>query len=230
MIRILDILTRVPVVPVLVVEDVRQAAPLARALVAGGLDVLEVTLRTPAALRAMEAMRAAVPDATIGVGTVTRAEDFRDAFAAGAPFAVTPGYAPALGEAAARAGLALLPGVMTPSEILTARAAGHEALKFFPAEPAGGAAMLRAFAGPFAEVKFCPTGGITYELAPQYLQLSNVVCVGGSWLAPRTLLEHGDWVAIERLAREAAGLPRPNRAGRNEAGRNERGRNEAGQN
>ena len=217
MIRILDILTRVPVVPVLVIEDVGQAAPLARALVAGGLDVLEVTLRTPAALRVVEAMRAAVPDATIGAGTVTRVEEFRDAAAAGAQFAVTPGYAPALGEAAARAGLALLPGVMTPSDILAARAAGYEALKFFPAEPAGGAAMLRAFAGPFAEVKFCPTGGITYELAPRYLQLSNVVCVGGSWLAPRTLLEHGDWAAIEHLAREAVALPRPNRPGRNEA-------------
>jgi len=144
-------------------------------------------------------------------------EDFRDAAAAGAQFAVTPGYAPALGEAAARAGLALLPGVMTPSDILAARAAGYEALKFFPAEPAGGAAMLRAFAGPFAEVKFCPTGGITYELAPRYLQLSNVVCVGGSWLAPRTLLEHGDWAAIEHLAREAVALPRPNLPGRNEA-------------
>src|SRR6185312_5910042 len=126
---LLDILARVPVVPVLVVEDAAQAAPLARALVAGGLDVLEVTLRTPAALRVIEAMRAAVPDATIGAGTLTRPADFRDA--------------PALGEAASRAGLPLLPGVMTPSEILGARAAGHAALKFFPAEPAGGAAMLR---------------------------------------------------------------------------------------
>jgi 2-dehydro-3-deoxyphosphogluconate aldolase/(4S)-4-hydroxy-2-oxoglutarate aldolase len=220
MIRLLDVLARVPVVPLLVVDNVGQAAPLARALVAGGLDVLEVTLRTPAALRAMEAMRAAVPDAMIGAGTVTRAEDLRDAVAAGAQFAVTPGYAPALGEAAARAGLPLLPGVMTPSDILAARAAGHEVLKFFPAEPAGGPAMVRAFAGPFAEVKFCPTGGITYEIAPKYLQLSNVVCVGGSWLAPRALVEHGDWVAIERLAREAAGLPRPNRAGSNQAVRN----------
>jgi 2-dehydro-3-deoxyphosphogluconate aldolase / (4S)-4-hydroxy-2-oxoglutarate aldolase len=212
--RILDILVRVPVVPVLVVEDARQAAPLARALVAGGLDVLEVTLRTPGALRAIEAMRAAVPNATIGAGTVTRAEDLPDAVAAGAQFAVTPGYAPALGEVAARSGVALLPGVMTPSEILAAREAGHEALKFFPAEPAGGAAMLRAFAGPFAEVKFCPTGGITRERAPQYLELSNVVCVGGSWLAPRELVERGDWGAIEQLAREAAALPRRNQPAR----------------
>ncbi|HEY2592195.1 MAG TPA: bifunctional 4-hydroxy-2-oxoglutarate aldolase/2-dehydro-3-deoxy-phosphogluconate aldolase [Steroidobacteraceae bacterium] len=214
MVRILDILARVPVMPVLVVDDARQAAPLARALVAGGLDVLEVTLRTPTALRALEAMRAAVPDATIGAGTVTGPEDFRDAVAAGAQFAVTPGYSPALGEAAARAGVAVLPGVMTPSEILAARAAGYDALKFFPAEPAGGTAMLRAFAGPFAEVKFCPTGGITRERAPQYLELSNVVCVGGSWLAPRELLERGEWVAIEQLAREAVALPRRGEADR----------------
>jgi len=214
MIRVLDILARVPVVPVLVVDDARQAAPLARALVAGGLEVLEVTLRTPAALRAMEAMRAAVPGATIGAGTITRAEDFRDAVAAGAQFAVTPGYAPALAEAAARANVPLLPGVMTPSEILAARAAGHEALKFFPAEPAGGTAMLRAFAGPFAEVKFCPTGGITRERAPQYLELGNVVCVGGSWLAPRELVERGEWAAIEQLAREAAALQRRSHAAR----------------
>lgn len=210
MARIPDILARVPVVPVLVVEDARRAAPLARALVAGGLDVLEVTLRTPVALRALEAMRAAVPDATIGAGTLTRSEEFADAVAAGAQFAVTPGYTPELGEAAARAGIALLPGVMTASEILAARAAGYHALKFFPAEPAGGPAMLRAFAGPFAEVKFCPTGGITRERAPQYLELSNVVCVGGSWLAPRGLVDGGDWNAIEQLAREAAALSRRN--------------------
>lgn len=214
MVRILDILARVPVVPVLVVEDARQAAPLARALVSGGLDVLEVTLRTSAALRAIEEMRAAVPDAMIGAGTLTRPQDFADALAAGARFAVTPGYSAALGEAAARTGIALLPGVMTPSEILEARAAGHDVLKFFPAEPAGGAAMLRAFEGPFAEVKFCPTGGITRERAPGYLELSNVVCVGGSWLAPRALLEPGDWAAIEQLAREAAALSRRSPAAR----------------
>lgn len=208
MVRILDILARVPVLPVLVVDDARQAAPLARALVAGGLDVLEVTLRTKAALRTIEAMRAAVPAATIGAGTLTRPEDFADALSAGAQFAVTPGYVPALGEAAARAGIALLPGVMTPAEIIAARAAGHDTLKFFPAEAAGGAAMLCAFAGPFAEVKFCPTGGITRERAPRYLELGNVVCVGGSWLAPGELLARGEWVAIERLAREAAALPR----------------------
>lgn len=214
MIRILDILARGPVVPVLVVEDLQHAAPLARALVAGGLGVLEVTLRTKVALRAIEAMRAAVPDATIGAGTLTRPEEFADALSAGAQFAVTPGYTPALGEAAARAGVALLPGVMTPAEIITARSAGHHALKFFPAEPAGGAAMLRAFAGPFPDVKFCPTGGVTLERALQYLELSNVVCIGGSWLAPRALLERGDWVTIERLAREAAGLPRRNHVAR----------------
>lgn len=210
MLRILDILARVPVVPVLVVEDARQAVSLARALVAGGLNVLEVTLRTPAALRVIEAMRAAAPEAIIGAGTLTRPHDFSDALSAGAQFAVTPGYTATLGEAAARAGIALLPGIMTPSDILAARAGGHEALKFFPAEPAGGVAMLRAFAGPFADVKFCPTGGITREGASQYLELSNVVCVGGSWLAPRVLIERGDWGAIEQLAREAAALSRRN--------------------
>ncbi|MGH8217651.1 MAG: bifunctional 4-hydroxy-2-oxoglutarate aldolase/2-dehydro-3-deoxy-phosphogluconate aldolase [Steroidobacteraceae bacterium] len=210
MIPILDILARVPVVPVLVIDDVRQAAPLARALVAGGLDVLEVTLRTAAGLRAIEAIRAAVPRATVGAGTLTRAQDFADALSAGAQFAVTPGYTPALGEAAARAGLALLPGITTASEILAARAGGYDALKFFPAEPAGGPAMLRAFAGPFAEVKFCPTGGVTRERAPRYLELSNVTCVGGSWVAPRAAMERGDWNAIEQLARDAAALSRLN--------------------
>ncbi len=203
---LLEILARVPVVPVLVVDEVRRAAPLARALAGGGLTVLEVTLRTPAALRVIEAMRSAVPEAVIGAGTLTRRQDFSDAISAGAQFGVTPGFTPALGEAAAHAGLALLPGIMTPSDILAARAAGFGALKFFPAEPAGGSAVLSAFAGPFADVKFCPTGGVTRERAPQYLELSNVLCVGGSWVAPRTLVEREDWPAIEQLAHEAAEL------------------------
>jgi len=214
MVRILDIIARVPVIPVLVVDNAPQAVALARALVAGGLNVLEVTLRTPGALRVIEAMRAALPDATIGAGTLTRSEDFGNALAAGAHFAVTPGYTLALAEAAARARIALLPGVMTASEILAARAGGYDVLKFFPAEPAGGPAMLRAFMGPFAEVRFCPTGGITRERAPQYLELGNVACVGASWLAPPALVERGDWAAIEQLAREAAALSRPQRAAR----------------
>lgn len=203
-----DILASVPVVPVLVVHDVRHAAPLARALTAGGLTVLEVTLRTPAALAVIEAMRSAVPDATVGAGTLTRPSDFADARAAGAAFAVTPGFTSELAAAAERADLPLLPGVMTPAELLAARAAGHDTLKFFPAEPAGGTPMLRALAGPFADVRFCPTGGITRERAPQYLELSNVMCVGGSWVAPQGHLERGDWAAVEQLAREARQLRR----------------------
>jgi 2-dehydro-3-deoxyphosphogluconate aldolase / (4S)-4-hydroxy-2-oxoglutarate aldolase len=203
-----DILDRAPVIPVLVVEDVRHAAPLARALVAGGLAVLEVTLRTPAALQVIEAMRGAAAGATVGAGTLTRVEEFAAARSAGAAFAVTPGLTPALAAAAAAAQLPLLPGIMTPAEIIAARAAGYDTLKFFPAEPAGGVAMLRAFAGPFADVRFCPTGGITRERAPQYLELGNVACVGGSWVAPAALIDRGDWAGIERLAREAAALPR----------------------
>ncbi len=208
MTRIVDILSRVPVVPILVVDDVRHAAPLVRSLAAGGLSVIEVTLRTPRALRVIEVMRAAVPQAVIGAGTLTRPEDFADAIAAGAQFGVTPGFLPAFAEAAAREGLPLLPGVMTPSDILAARTAGHDTLKFFPAEAAGGSGALSAFSGPFADVKFCPTGGITRESAPRYLELSNVVCVGGSWVAPRSIVEAGNWAAIERLARDAAALPR----------------------
>lgn len=214
MLRIADILARVPVVPVLVVGDLRQAAPLARALAAGGLTVLEVTLRTPSALQAIEAMRSAAPEATVGAGTLTRPDDFANAQAAGAAFAVTPGFTPELAAAASSSGLPLLPGVMTPAEVLSARGAGYDTLKFFPAEPAGGSAMLRAFAGPFPDVKFCPTGGITRERAPQYLELGNVLCVGGSWVAPQALLERGDWAAIEQLARDAASLPRPSAAAR----------------
>jgi 2-dehydro-3-deoxyphosphogluconate aldolase/(4S)-4-hydroxy-2-oxoglutarate aldolase len=203
------LLASAPVVPVLVVRDTRQAAPLARALVVGGLPVLEVTLRTPEALDVIAAMCKAAPDATIGAGTLTRREDFAAVRAAGAVFAVTPGLTADLAAAASHAGLPLLPGVMTPTEILAARAAGYDTLKFFPAEQAGGSEMLRAFAGPFADVKFCPTGGITRERAPKYLELSNVVCVGGSWVAPPALIERGDWAAIEQLAREASSLPQP---------------------
>jgi 2-dehydro-3-deoxyphosphogluconate aldolase/(4S)-4-hydroxy-2-oxoglutarate aldolase len=202
------ILARTPVVPVLVVGEVRHAAPLARALVAGGLAILEVTLRTPAALDAIAAMRAAAPGAVIGAGTLTRPGEFAAAHAAGAAFGVTPGFTAELAAAAADAQLPLLPGVMTPAEILAARAAGYDTLKFFPAELAGGSEMLRAFAGPFADVKFCPTGGITRERAPRYLELDNVVCVGGSWVAPPALIERADWNGIERLARDASALPR----------------------
>jgi 2-dehydro-3-deoxyphosphogluconate aldolase / (4S)-4-hydroxy-2-oxoglutarate aldolase len=206
--KIRDILALAPVVPVLTVDSVPHAAPLARALYQGGLPVLEITLRTPAALAVIEAMRKAVPEAVVGAGTLIRPADFTAAAAAGAQFAVTPGLTAALAEAAATAPYPLLPGVVTPGEILAALAAGYDTLKFFPAEPAGGASMLQAFAGPFAPVAFCPTGGITRDSAPTYLALQNVLCVGGSWVAPKSLVERGDWAGIERLAREAAGLRR----------------------
>lgn len=191
-----------PVIPVLVLDDAAQAAPLAEALTAGGLPILEVTLRTPAALEAVRAMRD-VPGCIVGVGTVTRPEQFALAREAGARFAVTPGTTPALLDAGRDAGLALLPGVATPSEVLTALAAGHDRLKFFPAGAAGGVPMLKALAGPFADVKFCPTGGVGIDNLRDYLALDNVLCVGGSWVAPADAVRAGDWRTITDLARAA---------------------------
>ena len=202
------ILARVPVVPVLVIEEIEHAAPLARALCAGGLTVLEITLRTPVALAAIEAMRAAEPTAIVGAGTLTRPAEMAQARAAGAQFGVTPGLTRELAAAASAAALPLLPGIMTPTELVAAREAGYDTLKFFPAQQAGGIAMLQAFAGPFAEARFCPTGGITRENAPSYLELGNVLCVGGSWPAPAVLVRRGDWAGIEKLAREASSLKR----------------------
>ncbi len=175
-----EIMALVPVIPVLTIDRLEDAAPLARALAAGGLKVLEVTLRTPVALQAITVMRTEVPEAIVGAGTLTRPEDFRRADEAGAQFGVTPGLTAELISAARSAPLPVLPGIMTASELIAARTAGFDALKFFPAEPAGGIAMLRAFAGPFPDVLFCPTGGITRESAPNYLQLANVACVGRS--------------------------------------------------
>lgn len=201
-----DVLRAGPVIPVLVIEDERAAVPLARALLAGGVRVLEVTLRTPAAMRAVRAIANDVPDAIIGVGTVSHADEFAQAAEAGARFAVSPGITDALIAAAADCAMPYLPGVMTPSDVIRARAAGLRALKLFPAEQAGGIPMLRAIAGPFPDVTFCPTGGITVATAPDYLALANVACVGGSWLAPKAVLAAGDWATITRLAREAAAL------------------------
>jgi len=195
-----------PVIPVLTVTRLEQAGPLASALVRGGLRVLEVTLRTACALEAIRAMRAAVPEAVIGGGTLTRARDFDDCAAAGAQFAVTPGLTPELIGAAAGAPYPLLPGVMTPTELIAARAAGYTACKLFPAQQAGGIGMLKALAGPFPDQVFCPTGGVTRLNAPEYLALPSVLCVGGSWLAPAAALDSGDWNGIETLARDAAGL------------------------
>jgi len=194
-----------PVIPVLVVDDVAHARPLAEALVAGGLPVLEVTLRTPAALAAIAEM-ARVPGAVVGAGTLLRPDDVTAAVAAGATFGVSPGATDALIDAALAAGLPLLPGAVTASEVMHLLERGFDMLKFFPAEPAGGRAALSALAGPLPQAAFCPTGGITAANAPGYLALQNVVCVGGSWVAPKTMLAAGDRAGITALARAAAAL------------------------
>jgi len=205
--NIMDICRLAPVIPVLVIEDATSATLLARALVAGGLRALEVTLRTPAALDAIRAMRDAVPDAVVGAGTILTADDVRAAQAAGARFGVSPGWTERLLDAAEDAGLPMLPGVATPSEAMTAAERGLEVLKFFPAEQNGGAPVLKAWAGPLPKIRFCPTGGVSLENARDYLSLPNVVCVGGSWVAPKDLVAAGDWVAVEELARTATALP-----------------------
>jgi 2-dehydro-3-deoxyphosphogluconate aldolase / (4S)-4-hydroxy-2-oxoglutarate aldolase len=205
-VNIREIAALSPVIPVLTITDLEGAVPLARALVAGGLKVLEITLRTPVALAAIEAMRKGVPDAIVGAGTLTRAVDFAAADRAGAQFGVSPGLTPDLAAAARGARFPLLPGVMTPTELIAARAAGFNVLKLFPAQQAGGVAMLQALGAPFPDVLFCPTGGVTRATAAEYLSLPNVVCVGGSWLAPKAMLAAGDWSGIEALARDAASL------------------------
>jgi 2-dehydro-3-deoxyphosphogluconate aldolase/(4S)-4-hydroxy-2-oxoglutarate aldolase len=207
-VTILDVVRRAPVIPVLTIAKAADAVPLCRALVAGGLPVLEITLRTSTALDAIEAVRAALPDAVVGVGTVTRPDELARAARAGARFAVSPGFATELAAAATAARCPLLPGVMTPSEVMAAGDAGFTALKLFPAQPAGGVALLKALAGPFPDVAFCPTGGVTAANAAEYLAQPNVACVGGSWVAPAALVDAGDWAGIERLAREAAALRR----------------------
>ena len=195
-----------PVIPVIVIEDLAKAVPLAKALVAGGVRVLEVTLRTPVALDAIRAIASEVKDAIVGVGTISDPADFERSIAAGARFGVSPGLTPALIEAALACRLPLLPGVMTPSDVLAARAAGFTELKLFPAQQAGGIGMLKALAGPFPDVMFCPTGGVTAASAGDFLALPNVGCVGGSWLTPKDAVAVGDWGRITALARDAAGL------------------------
>ena len=201
-----DLMRLSPVIPVLTVTKLEHAAPLARALVRGGIRVLEVTLRTACALEAITEMREAAPGAVVGAGTLTRAEDFAAVQRAGAQFAVTPGLTPDLLFGAGETRLPLLPGVMTPTELIAARAAGFRACKLFPAQQAGGVGMLKALAGPFPDVAFCPTGGITRANAAEFLALPNVLCVGGSWLAPRELVDAGNWGAIEELALDASSL------------------------
>ncbi|MBU6491866.1 MAG: bifunctional 4-hydroxy-2-oxoglutarate aldolase/2-dehydro-3-deoxy-phosphogluconate aldolase [Burkholderiales bacterium] len=204
--RINDIVRIGPVIPVLQFDSVEQGESVAQALLDGGVRVLEVTLRTPAAMAVIERVARLSDQVVVGVGTLTRPEQFAMAVSAGARFGVSPGFTSALGEAAQAAGLPLLPGVATPSEILAAQAAGYDIVKFFPAEPAGGVPMLKALHGPFADLLFCPTGGITAESAPSYLALPNVVCVGGSWLTPKAVVDRRDWAAITRLAQAAAAL------------------------
>jgi len=202
----LEVMRIGPVIPVIVIERAEDAVPLARALLAGGVRVLEVTLRTPVALAAVTAIAREVSEALVGVGTVTRPEELDAAQRAGARFAVSPGLTPALADAARRSSLPLLPGVMTPSEVIAARAAGFSALKLFPAQQAGGIGMLEAMAGPFADVVFCPTGGVRAANAREFLAQPNVACVGGSWLTPRDAVAANDWPRITALAREAAAL------------------------
>ena len=204
----LQVMQDAPVIPVIVLNDVAHAVPMARALVAGGIRMLEVTLRTPQALACMEAIAKAVPDAVVGAGTVRSAADAKAAANAGAKFAVSPGYTSAVGQACRDQGLSLLPGVATGSEIMMAQEDGYTALKFFPAMQAGGSAMLKAWGGPFFDVRFCPTGGVTPQNASEFLSLPNVACVGGSWLVPADALAQGDWARIEKLAREARQIKR----------------------
>lgn len=202
----LEIMRASPVIPVIAIDKFEHAVPLAKALVAGGIRVLEITLRTEHGLPAIRAIAESVPDAIVGVGTLTAPEEFAASRDAGAVFGVSPGLTPALIEAAKRSGLPLLPGVMTPSEVMAAREAGFRQLKLFPAVPAGGVGMLNGIAGPLGDVAFCPTGGITQETAPQFLACKNVVCVGGSWLTPKAAIEAGDWDKITELAKAASAL------------------------
>lgn len=202
----LRIMQDAPVIPVIVVNDLSHAIPMAEALMAGGIRVLEITLRTPQGLKAISAIAKALPEAWVGVGTVRSAQDAQDALNAGARFAVSPGYTSALGQKCRAIGLPLLPGVATGSEIMTAQADGYQQLKFFPAVQAGGLNMLKAWQGPFGDVQFCPTGGISMANAADFLALANVECVGGSWLVPNQALQNGDWKQITQLAQQACTL------------------------
>lgn len=202
----LELASHGPVIPVIVIDRLEDAVPMARALVAGGVRVLEVTLRTSVALAAIEAIAKAVPDAVVGAGTVRNAADVRAARGAGARFIVSPGYTPAIGAACRDADIALLPGVATATEAMLAHDDGFAFLKLFPATAVGGIPLLKALAGPLADIAFCPTGGITPETAPQFLALPNVKVVGGSWLTPADAMKAGDWDRITALAKAASAL------------------------
>jgi 2-dehydro-3-deoxyphosphogluconate aldolase / (4S)-4-hydroxy-2-oxoglutarate aldolase len=204
--QINQVLSKASVIPVLEVAELKDAAPLAQALAAGGLEVIELTLRTTCALEALAAMKIAAPSLIVGMGTVRSAGDIEQSTAAGADFLVSPGASPSLLGALADAGVPALAGVATASEAMTAFEAGFKAMKFFPAEPAGGIAYLKSLAGPLPDVVFCPTGGITAEKAPAYLALPNVACVGGSWIATRAMIAQSKWDDIEANAKMAAAL------------------------
>lgn len=202
----LQVMQDAPVIPVIVLNDVAHAVPMARALLLGGVRMLEVTLRTPQALACIEAIAREVPEAVVGAGTVRSRADAQSAAQAGARFAVSPGYTTAVGQSCRDAGLALLPGVATGSEIMAAQEDGFTELKFFPAMQAGGPSMLKAWSGPFFDVRFCPTGGVTPQNASEFLALPNVVCVGGSWLVPAAAMAAGQWQQITELARATHAL------------------------
>ena len=206
MLDTLSLASHGPVIPVIVLQRVTDAVPLAEALLAGGVKVLEVTMRTPVALQCIEAIAKALPEAVVGAGTIRSAADAQAALDAGSRFAVSPGYTSDIGAACKRIGLPLLPGVATASEVMSANADGLHFLKFFPALQAGGIPMLKALGGPFPDVVFCPTGGITPESAPQFLALPNVKVCGGSWLSPADAVAAGDWARITQLARAAQAL------------------------
>lgn len=203
--NVLNIMQDGPIIPVIIIEQLEQAVPLAKALVAGGVRVLEVTLRTPVALESIYRISQEVPEAIAGAGTVVRAQQMQEVAKAGAKFVVSPGFTSTLSRAAQDQQLPLLPGVATPSEMILAMEHGHEALKFFPAEENGGIPALKALHSPFPNVRFCPTGGIREHNAKDYLALPNVVCVGSSWLSPAALIKAGDWSGITRNAQQILG-------------------------
>lgn len=206
--RVLAIMQLAPVIPVLTVRDVEDGVAQARALVAGGLPAIEVTLRTPAALDAIQAIARHVPGAHVGAGTIVDVGQIAEAIDAGATFLVSPGASPRLADAAAEAPVPFLPGVATPSEAIALRERGFRALKLFPAEAVGGAKLLASIAAPLPDLVFCPTGGIDLAKAPSYLALPNVKCIGGSWMLPKDALASRDYARVEALARQAAALPR----------------------
>ncbi|CRF40818.1 bifunctional 4-hydroxy-2-oxoglutarate aldolase/2-dehydro-3-deoxy-phosphogluconate aldolase [Helicobacter ailurogastricus] len=202
----LDILNAGRIIPVMVVEEAQNAVPLARALVQGGIKVLEITLRTKEALEAIKQISQEVPEAIVGAGTVLNAIDFKKAQVAGAKFAISPGLIPALAQMSKDSPIPLIPGVASASEVMLALEFGLKSLKFFPAQAAGGVATLKSFAGPFKEVFFCPTGGISLENMGAYLKLDNVLCVGGSWLAPKELVQAKEWPKITAIAQRSVAV------------------------